>query len=71
MTTLTLRVRGMSCQHCVRAVEEAVQAVAAGARVAVDLDRGLVTVETADGLDRERIARAIEEAGYEVERPAE
>ncbi len=67
MTTLKLRVRGMSCGHCVRAVEEAVRAAAPGARVTVSLEEGLVTVEASDGLDRTRIERAIVEAGYEVE----
>ena len=59
-----LRVEGMSCEHCVRAVERAVAAVAPGARVAVELTAGRVTVE--NGTDPDRIAAAIREAGYEV-----
>lgn len=62
---LTLKVEGMSCGHCVRAVTEAVQEVAPGAGVQVDLDAGMVRV---DGpASPEAVAHAIEDAGYRVE----
>lgn len=57
-------VSGMSCGHCVRAVTEAVQGVDPAAKVAVDLPAGLVTVDGA--ADRNRLASAITDAGYEV-----
>lgn len=61
---LTLRVEGMSCGHCVRAVTEAVQEVAPGVGVQVDLSTGVVRV---DGpAPPEAVAHAIEEAGYRV-----
>ena len=61
---LTLKVEGMSCGHCVRAVTEAVQEVAPGVQVQVDLAGGLVRV---DGpAPPEAVAHAIEEAGYRV-----
>lgn len=61
---LTLKVEGMSCGHCVRAVTEAVQEVAPGAGVRVDLNAGSVRV---DGpASPEAVAHAIEEAGYRV-----
>ncbi len=59
-----LQVEGMSCEHCVRAVERAVAAVAPGARVTVELASGRVRVD--NGTDPDRIAAAIREAGYEV-----
>jgi len=55
-------VEGMTCSHCVRAISEAVQRLGGTARV--DLDRRTVTVDGA--LDREAVARAIEEEGYQV-----
>lgn len=61
---LVLNVRGMSCDHCVRAVTEAVQEVAPDAEVAVDLPAG--TVAVAGPVDQARIVAAIEEAGYET-----
>ncbi len=62
---LTLKVSGMTCGHCVQAVEKAVRAAAPGARVDVDLMKGLVTVDgQADPL---AVRNAIVEADYEAE----
>ncbi len=65
---MKLRVKGMSCEHCVKAIREAVTAVCAGAEVEVDLEAGTVTVEGTD--DRAAVVEAIEEAGYEVQEEA-
>ncbi len=56
-------VSGMTCDHCVRAVTEAIHGVDAAAQVEVDLDAGRVTVR--DGsVPPEQVARAIEVEGY-------
>ncbi|KGM41467.1 hypothetical protein JY96_19135 [Aquabacterium sp. NJ1] len=60
-----LQVKGMSCQHCVKAVTKAIQSRDAGATVTVDLPQGTVTVLTT--LSREATAQAIGEEGYEVQ----
>ncbi|OJW18626.1 MAG: hypothetical protein BGO51_25835 [Rhodospirillales bacterium 69-11] len=61
---LRLKVNGMTCDHCVRAVETAVGAAAPGARVQVDLSKGEVTV---DGkADPRKVQDAIIDAGYEA-----
>lgn len=60
-----LQVKGMSCQHCVKAVTKAVQALDAAATVSVDLPQGTVTVQTT--LSRDATAQAITEEGYEVQ----
>jgi copper chaperone len=60
----TFQVQGMSCQHCVKAVTQAVQSVDPQAQVQVDLGAGRVDVES--GQDPTAIARAIEEEGYKV-----
>lgn len=60
--THQITVQGMSCQHCVKAVTQAVQAQDATARVQVDLPTGLVTVNTT--LDRAQVVAAITEEGY-------
>jgi copper chaperone len=57
-------VQGMTCDHCVRAVTDAVRRVDAGAKVDVSLAEGAVGVESA--APRERLAGAIREAGYLV-----
>ena len=65
---IQMTVQGMSCNHCVGAVTRAIQALDAGAAVNVDLPTGQVSVDTTR-LNRDQLAAAIEEAGYEV-RPA-
>jgi copper chaperone len=61
---LKLKVSGMTCGHCVSAVTKAVKSVPSVEEVAVDLERGEVTVR---GHANERAVReAIAEAGYEV-----
>lgn len=62
---LTLRVGGMTCGHCVRAVTEAVQDAAPGTTVQIDLNAGLVRVDGPAPV--EAVTRAIEDAGYRVE----
>lgn len=52
----------MSCGHCVAAITEALQAVDAQARVAIDRDRKTADVDSA--LPREALAAALAEAGY-------
>jgi copper chaperone len=58
-------VTGMTCGHCVSAVQNAVQAVDPEAQVTVDLETGDVDVLTSR--PREDVADAIENAGYKVQ----
>ncbi|WP_298235249.1 heavy-metal-associated domain-containing protein [uncultured Azohydromonas sp.] len=53
----------MTCGHCVGAVTQALQAVAPQARVRIDLPSHQVQVEGAT--DRETLARALADAGYD------
>lgn len=64
--TTTYSVSGMTCGHCVGAVEKAVGGLAGVSNVAVDLASGSVTVESDAPLDRAAVAAAIDEAGYEL-----
>jgi len=59
-----LHVTGMSCQHCVKAVTQAVQDQDGEALVTVDLAQGQVTVQTVLGEDAVR--EIIREEGYGV-----
>ncbi|RYF83049.1 MAG: copper chaperone [Comamonadaceae bacterium] len=61
----SFQVQGMTCQHCVRSVVDAVQSLDAQASVAVDLPTGRVDVNSAQ--PREAVAAAIAEAGYTVQ----
>lgn len=62
--TYQLHVTGMSCQHCVKAITQAVQDQDGEAQVTVDLAQGLVTVETVLGEDAVRAI--IREEGYGI-----
>lgn len=64
MSTLTLKVPGMTCGHCEAAVKSEVGKVAGVTDVTVDLGTKLVTVVGSD--DRSAIEAAIDEAGFEV-----
>ena len=57
-------VQGMTCDHCEKAVTQAVQSVDPQARVTIDRPAGKVQVQSTE--PREAIARAIAEEGYQV-----
>lgn len=59
------QVAGMSCGHCVNAVQNAVQTVDPEAQVAVDLETGHVDVLSQQ--PRQDLVAAIENAGYRVQ----
>jgi copper ion binding protein len=65
-TTSTWTVTGMTCEHCVRAVDEEVSAIEGVTAVEVDLASGQVTVESEVPLDSASVVAAVDEAGYEV-----
>jgi copper chaperone CopZ len=60
----TFQVRGMTCDHCRRAVTEEIVAVAGVESVSVDVASGTVTVCATHPVDRAEIAAAVDEAGY-------
>jgi copper chaperone len=62
--TVELKVAGMTCGHCVKAVTEAITAKDPAARVAVSLADGTVRADTT--LPRAAVAAAVEDEGYTV-----
>ncbi|WP_054950542.1 copper chaperone CopZ [Numidum massiliense] len=65
MTNDTLRVEGMSCNHCVKAVEGALKAI--DVRAKVDLAQKTVAVSyDENSVTLAQIKEAIEEQGYDV-----
>lgn len=63
--TIELKVDGMTCDHCVRAVTEAISGVDGVTDASVDLDAGAATL-TGEGVDLEAVVAAIVEEGYEA-----
>ncbi len=57
-------VADMTCQHCVKTITSAIQALDASAKVDADLQTHVVTV--ASGLAAGQVLQAIQEAGYET-----
>jgi len=65
MTNVTLKVEGMSCNHCVTSIEGALKAI--GAKGNVDLANRQVSVEyDENNITLETIKEAIEDQGYTV-----
>lgn len=58
------KVEGMNCMSCVRNIDEALKELDTSLMPSVDLKEKTVKVESK--LDQNTIARAIEEAGYDV-----
>ncbi len=61
-----IKVKGMSCQHCVMSVTKALGKLEGIQNVRVDLQEGEVRFENTKSVTSDRIEKAIEEAGYEV-----
>ena len=67
MEKTVLQVQGMSCQHCVKAVQNAVSALSGVKDVSVNLAGKTATVTyDPDQCPLEKIKLEIEEQGYEV-----
>lgn len=60
-----LHIEGMTCGHCVAAVEQELRTVPGIADVRVDLASGTATV-VGDGFTDEALRAAVDEAGYQV-----
>lgn len=61
-----VKILGLTCAHCVRAVARALEQVSGLREVKVNLEKGEATFENDGGASAEEIRRAVEEAGYEV-----
>jgi copper chaperone len=71
MARTTLKVDGMTCQHCVRAVAGALENQDGVKRADVDLQAGRATVEYDEALVTPReLASAVADEGYEAEEVA-
>ncbi len=64
MSIVTAHIDGMSCNHCLNAVQQALAALD-GARIE-SVRMGRAEVEVADGVTSDDVVSAIEMAGYPV-----
>lgn len=63
MSQVTLHIEGMSCGHCLNAVNKALTAVPGAKIDSVQIGRAVVTTEP-DGPTAEALAAAVTQAGY-------
>ncbi|OAQ20860.1 heavy-metal-associated domain-containing protein [Thermosulfurimonas dismutans] len=68
MAKTTIRISGMSCEHCAMRVTKALSGLSGVTDVKVDLKSGTATFEKPESVTLEDVARVIEEAGYRVEK---
>jgi copper chaperone len=61
-----IKIKGMSCQHCVMAVTKALGAVDGIKDVNVDLKSGTATYAEIKTVDPAVVTAAIKKAGYEI-----
>jgi copper ion binding protein len=61
-----LKIEGMSCEHCVKAVKTALEEIAGVKSAAVNLKAQTAAVDHIDGVSLAALKTAVEEAGYEV-----
>jgi copper chaperone CopZ len=62
MTTHELRIEGMSCQHCVKSVREALTRVPGVTQVSVEI--GHASVRTTDDVPRTALVAALAAVDY-------
>jgi copper chaperone len=60
----TVKIKGMSCQHCVASTKKALEAIEGVSNVAVDLDNGAASFDGTIAPDV--ISQAITAIGFEV-----
>lgn len=68
METVTLNVQGMSCGHCVKAIEGSVGELKGVSKVKVNLEDSKVDVEyNASEVSLDTIKETIDDQGYDVQ----
>jgi copper chaperone len=67
MENVTLNVKGMSCGHCVKAIEGSVGELKGVENVSVDLENAKVTFQfDSDAVSLDTIKETIDDQGYDV-----
>jgi copper chaperone len=61
-----IKIKGMSCNHCVMAVQKALGEIDGTTDVNVDLDKGEATFGEAAPVDMNTVREAVKKAGFEV-----
>jgi copper chaperone len=62
----TLRIEGMSCNHCVMAVTKALDKIDGISDVKVDLAKGEATFSKTDSVNMDYVKKQVEQEGFTV-----
>ncbi len=62
----TIKIKGMTCNHCVMAVTKALNEIEGIQKVNVDLSKGEATFEETQPVDMGIVKEGVKKAGYEV-----
>jgi copper chaperone len=65
MSETSLKIEGMSCQHCVMRVKKAIGLLPGVTEAQVDIGNAKVTYDETK-LKKDDLTKAVEEAGYKV-----
>ncbi len=60
----TVQIKGMTCQHCVASIKDALEKIPGISNVKVDLEKGEASY--GGDVDRKQVKEAIEKIGFEV-----
>ena len=63
----TIKISGMSCEHCVKAVTKALAGVDGIENISVSLERGEAVFDEVGPVDYRDVKKRIGDAGYELE----
>ncbi len=63
----TIKIKGMSCNHCVTTITKVLNNIKGIKNVKVSLEKGEATFDEEKPVDMELIKQQIKKAGYEVD----
>lgn len=62
----TVKVKGMSCEHCAKAVVKALSEIEGVSNARVDLSKGEASFEESKPIEDDVLRKRIEKAGYQL-----
>ena len=62
----TIKVQGMSCNHCVMAVTKALSKIQGISDIKVDLTKGEATFNRTESVNLDQVTKEIEQEGFTV-----
>ncbi|MHC1721451.1 MAG: heavy-metal-associated domain-containing protein [Clostridiaceae bacterium] len=61
-----IKINGMSCEHCIKRVKNAMEEIEGVSNVQIDLSSGVALFDATDDVKDGDIKYAVEDAGYDV-----